>query len=136
MKTPTCDNQRYLDDDRSGRQVPGDNEKAVHDAMPFDVHMYMSSYEHPLDATRFRALRFIGGRRLFVEVPELGTFNMAVHAWRERFRHWAGRGVELLAGLPHAVDMPFVHCEEERRYMPRVAELAAGAVRSGDVTPP
>lgn len=127
---------RYVDDDRVDRQGAAVSDDAVHQMMPFDVATYMRRYNKTLDARRFRDLRYVDARRLFVDVPGIGLFKTAVHAWRGRFRHWGGRGFTLLDALPHTVDMPFARCEEELRYVRRVSALGATLLASGEPVVP
>lgn len=107
----------------------------VHAAIPFDVCTYINRYQRSLDARRFEALRFVNPRRLFVHVPRVGIFETSVHAWRERLRHLADRGVELVSGLEHAVDRPFVLFEEDSWYVRRVTDLSVALMASEDQVP-
>lgn len=124
--------QSYDDDDRDAQHITSETDESLHAAIPFDVSMYLDRYRDSLDARRFPALRYVDRRRLFVDVAGIEVLKTSVHAWRERFHHWGGRGTEHLLMLRHPIDMPFARCEEEVRYVRRVAELSTALVESNE----
>lgn len=88
-------NPRYTDNDCGGRQITGEEDEAVQ-VRPYDVSTYMIRHRQTLDARGFRTLRFVGLRRLFVDVPGVGVFKTSMYAWSERVRHWSGRRITVL----------------------------------------